>query len=178
MAVTILEITQNSEEWIKAHEQKVSGSNSDVLLSRGLDEVLKQEFGSFQGNFYTKRGHILEGEAIEIYEGVHDIKVDRPGLVKNDNFPNAVCSPDGIDGVTLLEVKCFIEKKHLSIKSIADIPFKIMSQLQFNMMICELKMACLVLYNPDIEYAKLAYREIYVRANPIIQRNFKIKLRT
>lgn len=176
MAVTILEVTQNSEEWNRLHDDLVSGSSADVLLTRGLDEAMRQDFGAFRGNYYTQRGHILEGEAIEVYEAVYNCTVQIVGFVINSKYPNGGCSPDGLDGDWLLEVKCFGEKKHLSIRKAADIPFKIMAQLQFNMMISGKKKARLILYNPDIEDNKLAFHVIEVRANPQTARNMAAKL--
>jgi hypothetical protein len=178
MSITILEIEQNSEEWLKAREGKVTGSIADNLLTRGLDEALKQNYSRFRGNFYTKRGHILEEEAIEVYEGIHDCTVQRPGMVLNDKYPNAACSPDGIDDVYLLEVKCFSEKNHTYIKNVKTIPFKIMAQLQFNMMITGLKLSKLVMYNPEIEDADEAFKEFVVKADSKIQGNMARKLQS
>lgn len=177
MSVQILEIVQGTEEWLLAREDKVTGSIADTLLTRGLDQALKQNYARFRGNFYTQRGHILEEEAIELYEAIHGVKVGRPGLITNDKFSNAACSPDGVDREFLLEVKALGEVKHLDIVKSATLPFKIMSQLQFNMMICELRVAKLIMYNPDIEDNELAYREIIIKANPRVQANFKVKLK-
>ena len=177
MAIQILEIEQNTDEWLKAREGKVSGSIADVLLTRGLDAALQENYKHFKGNYYTQRGHILEVECIEVYEGIHGVKVERPGMVINSNFHNASCSPDGIDGQYLIEVKCFNEKRHAEIVSVNSIPMKIMAQLQFNMMICELKESKLLLYNPDCDKPEDCYRELRVRANPRIQGNLKIKLK-
>jgi hypothetical protein len=169
MAVRILELKQNSPEWLEARRSHVTGSNADILLTRGLDAALRANSNSFNGNFFTKRGHILEDEAIELYEAIHECIVARPGFVINDRWPSAGCSPDGIDDIILIEVKAFAERKHLEIMDEASIPFKIMAQLQWNMMITELGIARLVLYNPDIADNDLAYREIEVAANPKVQ---------
>lgn len=176
MAIQILEITQNTDEWLKAREDKVTGSIADSLLTRGLDQALKENYKTFNGNYYTQRGHILEDEAIEVYEAIHEVTVSRVGFVINDKYPNAGCSPDGLDEDWLIEVKCFGEKKHLSIRKKKDIPFKIMAQLQFNMMISGKKKARLVMYNPDVADDDLAYCEIVVKADPAIQRNMAAKL--
>lgn len=167
---------QNSPEWIAAHKDTVTGSVADQLLTKGLDACLKQDFGSFKGNYYTQRGHILEVEAIEIYNAIYETKTDRPDFVVNDAYTNAGCSPDGIDGDWLIEVKAFGSKKHLEIQKVKDIPFKIMSQLQFNMMITELKKARLVMYNPDIEDDDLAFCVLEVKADGKIQANMAQKL--
>lgn len=176
MAIQILEVVQNTDEWLKLRENKVTGSIADSLLTRGLDQALKENYKEFRGNFYTQRGHILEDEAIEIYEAIHEVVVARVGFVVNDKFPNAGCSPDGIDNEWLLEVKCFGEKKHLEIRKHKDIPFKIMAQLQFNMMIAGKKKARLILYNPDVANDSLAYHEVAVGANPGIWKNLAAKL--
>ena len=176
MAIQILNIQQNSEEWFKAREGKASGSNGDILLTRGLEAALQENYNRFNGNYYTERGHILEAEAIEIYEAIHEVKVDRVGMVLNDKYPNASCSPDGIESVWLLEVKAF-GKKHLEIVESGSIPFKIMAQLQFNMMITGKKKSRLILYNPDVEDPKKAYFEIEVKADKDIQANMARKLR-
>lgn len=176
MAIKILEVEQNTEEWLELRKNKVTGSIADNLLTRGLDEALKENYREFRGNFYTQRGHILEDEAIEVYEAIHDCTVARVGFVVNDKWPNAGCSPDGIDGDYLLEVKCFGEKKHLDLKKHSDIPFKVMAQLQFNMMISGKKRARLVLYNPDIADDERAYHEIEVGANVGVWKNLAAKL--
>ena len=178
--LTILEVKQNSPEWYKAREGKVTGSIVEGLLTKGLDHALKQNLNRTHGNFYTQRGHILEEEAVELYEQIHDVKLQRPGMVINDLYPNAACSPDAIDLSIecLIEIKCFIAKNHNAIQNETLIPFKIMSQLQFHMMICELQVARLVMYNPDIEDHDQAYREIEVKANKAIQGNMARKLQS
>lgn len=168
---------QGSDDWLKLREGKVTGSIADNLLLNGLDEALKQNYARFKGNYYTQRGHILEEEAIEIYEHIHGVEVARPSFATNNNYPNSLCSPDGIDREYLLEVKCFGEVRHNSIRIAADIPFKIMAQLQFNMMITGLKSTILIMYNPDLEDVDEAYREIVVKADPKIQANMAEKLK-
>lgn len=179
MAIKILEIQQNSEEWLIAREGKVTGSIADNLLSHGLDHALRQNYNRFNGNYFTRRGHILEEEAIEVYEAIHGVTVSRPGMVINDKYPNAACSPDGLEGEFLIEVKCFALKKHTRIFTEKDVraEMKIMSQLQFNMMITELKKAKLVMYNPDCDNPKDCYREIIVKANATIQRHLAFQLK-
>lgn len=176
MAIQILEIEQNTEEWHRARENRATGSIADILLTKGLDEALKQNFKQFRGNYYTQRGHILEDEAIELYNEIYGTIAERPGFVINDDFPNAGCSPDGTDKGWLLEVKAFNEKRHLSITKISEIPYKIMAQIQFNMMISGLVKARLIMYNPDVEDPTQAFCVIEVKADPKIQQNFKLKL--
>ncbi len=188
MSIQIIKVKQNSPEWLELRKGKVTGSNAETLLTRNLDEAIKDNFKEFNGNYFTKRGHILEEEAIELLEAIYNCKVDRPGMVVNDKFNNASCSPDGIcwsfiwpdrpeELKVLVEVKCFGEKNHRYVKHKRNIPFKIMAQLQFNMMICELEWSILVMYNPDIEDNNEAFKVFLVKANKKIQANMREKLK-
>lgn len=168
-------VPQNSDEWLQKRVGKVTGSIANLLLTRKKKEVLKENTEFNVHSFYTERGHILEEEAIEVYESIHKVKVERPGIVVNDKYPEAQCSPDGIDNECLLEVKAYAKNKHLSITK-RNLPLKIMSQLQFNMLITGLKKSILILYNPDISDPKLAYREILIRRDLKTHNNLIRKL--
>lgn len=175
--ITIHDIPQNSTEWHDIRRNKATGSNADILLTKGLDAALRANLTSINSNYFTERGHILEAEAIELYEAIYSTQVQRPGFVVNEQYPIAGCSPDGIDGDVLLEVKCFNERKHREIAQ-GDIPLKIMAQVQFNMFICELPSARLIMYNPDIADDAMAFVVREVKRNVQIHANFVKKLFT
>lgn len=179
MAIRILEIEQNTDEWFAKRKDRVTGSIADVLLDSGIEVALRKNdsSGNWKGNYYTQRGHDLEPKALRIYEAVYETIVERPGFIENDDFPNAGCSPDGTDKEWLLEVKCFAEKRHVTIRKKSDIPYKIMSQLQFNMMISGLKKSRLIMYNPEMKDLLEAFCVIEVTANEKIQANMARKLR-
>jgi hypothetical protein len=179
MTIQVHQVQQNSDTWLKLREGKVTGSIADLLLKWGKKEaMLRNRTDEEVHNFYIDRGHILEDEAIELYEAIHKRTVERPGLVTNSRYPDASCSPDGICNKFLIEVKCFAYKNHIVIKDEASIPPKIMAQLQFNMLICGLRKARLILYNPDIDDPMVAYREIFVLKNEKIHANIKRKLKS
>lgn len=170
--ITIHQVEQGSSEWDDAREGKYTGSNAHKLLgSFGATAYAEAVKSSFGGNFHTKRGHILEDEAIELYELIERTSVDRPGYVTNSLYPRCLYSPDGIDGVYLLEVKCFTEKKHMPIFE-GDIPLTVRAQIHFGMLITGKKKARLIIYNPDLD-ASVAYKRIDIARDPAIQRNFK-----
>lgn len=150
MGISIHTVQQRSPEWFKLRNGKVTGSNAHILLSRGLwaaQDANNQK--PSDPNYYMLRGQLLEDDAIEIYEQMTGVDVLVPGFITNTKYPNAGASPDGVTGDTLIEVKAFKDIKHNSINA-KNIPFEVMAQLQFNMMICELEQADLVLYNPDL----------------------------
>ena len=169
--VTIHDVSQGSTEWHQIREGKFTGSNAHKLLRYGASEYAKTTNDSFKGNYWTKRGHILEDECLELYQSIKNISVGRPGFVTNDKFDNAGYSPDALTDDLVLEVKCFDVKKHLQVFN-SDIPLEIQAQVQYGMMICEKKLAHLVIYNPTLEPAK-AFKIIPIKANKNIQANFK-----
>lgn len=169
--LTLHNIEQRSDEWHALRDGKITASNAHKLLQYGKDKALEKS--QFVGNIYTERGQILESEALELYERVKDTNVLLVGFVTNSDYPDCGASPDAITD-RLIEVKCFNKDKHLSITS-DNIPFEVMAQVQFGMMICEMQVADLVLYNPDVE-PKNALKIIEIERDEQIINNIKSKL--
>lgn len=151
--VTIHNIDQGTNEWLEARVGKFTGSNAYKLLKYGRTDKARVEANpSFTGNYWTKRGQDLEPFAIAAYEMVKDVKVERPGFITNDDYPECLFSPDGIqwDISKLSEVKCFGEKKHTAVNR-RNIPDEIKAQLHFGKIMCELDLMVLILFNPDVD---------------------------
>jgi hypothetical protein len=174
----VINIKQNTPEWLEARKGKVTGSNAITLLTDGIDESIKKNASnSFSSNFWTERGHILEDEAIELYEAIYNVTVLRAGLVVNSRFHRAQCSPDGEDETNnaLLEVKCLMAKNHNN--EVKSPSAKYVAQANFNALICERKKALLVYYCPDDSLApELQFMVIDVTSKAI-QNNIKKKLK-
>lgn len=172
--ITIHDVEQGSPEWHALRDPLYTGSNADRVLRFGLIEYSKNAGGSFAGNFYTRRGHILEDEAIELYEEITGHTVSRPGFVTNSKYPTLGYSPDGYDetlGIPL-EVKAFNEAKHLAMFK-GDVPMKVEAQIHFGQFVWEKKGARLLVYNPDVEDPSLCLGIIDIRFNRAINNNFK-----
>lgn len=163
-------VQQNSPEWFALREPLITASNAYALLTRGKNACKNSAGGSGSG-FWAERGHILEAEALEVYEAVYGVEVERVGFVTNADFPECGYSPDGD---IYLEVKCFKDEKHLS--SIKDLPIEVICQVQFGMMITELPSAKVILYNPDIEDSSLCFVVIEVPRDERLITRFKKKL--
>ena len=195
MATITLDFTeQNTQEWLDNRANKYSGSNADKVLqfaqstrvingeTTSYAKVLKEQ--GFTGNFSTKRGHLLEDEAIDLFEAINGIKIIRDengvkvGSIFNSDYPDCLCSPDGLTDTHLIEVKCFNQEKHMKMYK-GDIPFKIKAQVHYNMMISGKKFAYLIIYHPKLDLGQdklnvnYAYKQIEFKANPLIFRNFK-----
>lgn len=149
--VTIHNTDQRTDEWLAERVGKFTGSNAHKLLRYGrCDKARVEENPAFTGNYWTKRGQDLEPFAIAAYEMVKDVKVERPGFITNDDYPECLFSPDGIVEKTLIEVKCFGEKKHLGINR-RNIPPEIQAQVHFGMLMAELDEAHLVLFSDEVD---------------------------
>lgn len=172
--VNIHNVEQNSEDWLGMRQGLITASNAVILLKKGKNAA-KGANGSDTGtNFWCERGHILEDEAIEIYEEVTGQKVERVGFVTNSKYPECGYSPDGW-GKRLIEVKCFKADKHL--ECIKDIPIPVYCQIQFGMMIAEQDQIDVIFYNPDIEDSKQCFKIVTVDKDEKIINKFKEKLK-
>jgi hypothetical protein len=169
--VTLHDVTQGTDEWQQLRAGKYTGSNAHKLLKYGTIPYSLTENTGFNGTFWTKRGNLLEAEALELYERITKAQITRPGFITNDHFPGCGFSPDALTGTAVIEVKCFDEPKHLKVLA-GDIPLEILAQIHFGMLICERKLAKLVLYNPKLE-PKKALGIISISANRSIKANFK-----
>ena len=183
--VTTHDVEQGSDLWHAARRGRYTGSNAYKLLgSFGATEYAKAVQDSFKGNFYTKRGHLLENDAVKLYERIHKDQVQICGYVLNSKYPNALYSPDGLTDTHVLEVKCFNETEHSKIYD-GNIPLKILAQIYFGMLICERKKGKLIIYNPDFakEFIKgipnenydpkKAFKIIEIKYDASILTNFK-----
>lgn len=170
--ITIHDINQNSNEWLQLRAGKFTGSGAHKLLKNGAIDYALTETGNFKGNYWTKRGHILEEEAIELYEQITDLRVSRPGFVTNSNFPTCGYSPDGLTDLRLIEVKCFDKAEHMKLVR-GEIKFTVLAQIHFGLLITGLKVADLIAYNPEMEDPKDMFAIIPVKGSRAIQSNFK-----
>lgn len=174
-------VEQGSEAWLEARRNMYTGSNAYKLLSSmDVSEYARAVQSEFKGNYWTKRGHILEDEAIELYEAIRKVKVERPGYVTNSKYSHCLYSPDGWPPVPLLEVKCFDVPNHLQLinaKTEDDLPLKIRAQLHYGLLITEKPYAELIPYNPSPELTvQQQFKIIIIKRNRNILNNLKNRI--
>lgn len=177
--ITYHYVEQGSQQWLDDRNGKYTGSNSHKLLGGiGVLEYAKSEQSGFGGNFHTKRGHVLEDEAIELYEAIYNVKIIRNdegmkiGYVTNSLYPGCLYSPDGVTTIPLLEVKCFAIDNHTKLIK-GNIDLKILSQIHYGMLITGKRIAHLIAYNPKAEKVIDKFKVIIIRYDPAIAKNFK-----
>jgi len=176
-------VKQGTDEWHGLRVQYPhTASLAYVLLTKGK-HAASNKFGVRGTGFWAERGHILEDEAIDIYESVYGVKVERIGFVTNTEYPKCGWSPDGGIGLLIvsvdghrrgIEVKCFKEEKHLA--CIDEIPTEVYAQCEFGEMIGELDDLDLIFYNPDIEDSSLCFKVHRLLPDHILFKRFRIKL--
>lgn len=165
----IHDCAQNTITWHELRKGRVTASNAWKLLQRGYKYAIEPI--NIPTNRYMQRGKDLEPEALEIYSRVKgDLDILTVGFVTNQRYPNAGASPDAVTD-RLIEVKCFNKDKHLSIDE-NNIPFEVMAQVQMQMLICDLDLCDLVLYNPDLDF-KDALKIITIKKDELIHRNIE-----
>lgn len=151
------DVEQGSEQWCKDRETMYTGSNADKLLTSSrhvriengvITNYAHAGISGFKGNFWTKRGHLLEDEAIDLYELIKNVVVRKTGYITNSLYPGCMASPDGIDNEWYLEVKSFGEKEHRKILK-GEISFKILAQIHYGMLISGKKKGRLLAYCPQ-----------------------------
>lgn len=160
---------QGSPEWHELRKDLWTGSKA-IRLLQGKPLPRDYEFG---GNIHTRRGHALEGIAIQEYERLVRKPVRRIGFVTNTVYPNAGYSPDGIQGKMLLEVKALNGKRHEKLAA-GYIPLEYLVQIYFGMIITGLRKAKLLAFNPEYKQQLTILDVFYDKA---IGNNIRNRLR-
>lgn len=167
------EIKQGTDEWLELRKNRISGTDgASILRGKTFEEILevKRNAKPFTGNYWTKRGHILEDESRNIYSEVYE-PVKTAGIITNSKYPNAIFSPDGLIGEDgLWENKSFSKDKHL--QTMEELTLEIIGQTQLGLFISERKYCDLCLFNPDLPVEQ-AYFVKRIYPIPEIQEKFK-----
>lgn len=173
------EVKQGSPEWHELRNGLLTGTDAyDILNGKGYEQIIaKKVNNSWSGNYYTRRGHVLEEEARGIYSEVYN-PITEIGFVKNDKFPLCGYSPDGFIGggeeCGLWECKAFNPERHLKVAENLD--SHIVAQIQFGLMVTEFEWCDLTLYNPDVENLDEKFIVKRIFANMDIQNALKENL--
>ena len=134
----ILQISQNSDEWLGFREEKISGTKVGKLFNKSrkvgeifdIDkpalmfyEVLAERLAvgahdAVSAADQMQRGHELEAEAVELAAQKLKLKswIRDNVWIDNDN-PNFICSPDAYENIDkpswAMEVKCLSSANHI-----------------------------------------------------------------
>lgn len=123
----IVNIDQNTDEWLEFRRGKISGSKLKDLVAKrsngrkiGFYQLLADRLEEVTDYEDARdRGHRLEEEGLEEFERVHNLEVNKNcGIWQSDINPDMIVSPDGgieVDGeyVAAVEMKCLGGARHL-----------------------------------------------------------------
>ena len=174
IVISVKDIPQGSQEWLTLRANFISGTDAyDLLKGKSIPELLaRKRNNSFAGNYYTERGHIYENEAKEIYsELVAPLK--NVGFIINDKYKYTGVSPDGVAEDHLVEVKSFLEARHLRTYKDEVLDPYINAQIQYQLFVAEMPCCNLLLYNPDLKDLSKSFLIRKVLPDPKIQQRFK-----
>lgn len=141
----IINLEQNTPEWLKFRQEKIGASDAPIILGVSpwktaykLWEEKTYGFNSFETES-MKRGKDLEESARTCFEKYTNSLV-KPQVVESLEHPWMIASLDGIDidGEFIVEIKCPNAKDHQLAKS-GKIPDKYIPQLQHQLAVVGLK---------------------------------------
>lgn len=141
----------------KLRDGKPAASRSELLTLLAIERLTGQPVETYQ-NDAMRRGSELEAEARDAYSFAAGVAVEEAGFVVYGELPNTGCSPDGIVGDGLVELKCPANMaKHLDALRNGDHAKEYRWQLQHQMLVMEAAWVDAVSYDPRYpEHLQLA----------------------
>ena len=153
-------LQQGTDEWRKVRAGKLTASNAQAISANGkgleslVYETLAEKYSSSTeegfSNAHTERGKELEETALDMYQLMNKVKVERVGFIEHDEYSG--CSPDGLIGKDGgAEVKCHGDAKHFRIivDGIDAVEKAYIWQVQMNLLVTGRKWWDLICYNPN-----------------------------
>lgn len=164
LRMRMLNLTQNSEEWLQARRGKVTASSFSKIITPAkgdkstsatvyayeiIAELMGAENESFSNGF-TEMGHEREDDARSVFEFITDLKVDQVGMIVTD-CERIGCSPDGLIGDDGgLEIKCPKASTHIKYLLDGTLPLEYKTQVQGSLMVSERDFWYFMSYHPQL----------------------------
>jgi putative phage-type endonuclease len=172
------EIEQGTDAWLQIRKGKVTASRvADVMAktktgvsaSRGnylIELALQRVTGVIEASYTNDAmawGSANEGTARVAFEVAHNVFVDQVAFVDHPTILNFGCSPDGIIGDSLLELKCpYQSAVHWSYFK-DGCPSKYYTQIQAQMSCTGAKSVWFVSFDPRMPARSQLYIEEVMR---------------
>ena len=179
------EIEQGSDSWLELRKGKVTASRvADVLAktktgvsaSRGnylIQLALERVTGVIEPSYTNDAmayGTANEQTARTAFEVAHNVFVDQVAFVDHPTIKNFGCSPDGIVGDSLLEIKCPYQSAiHWSYFK-DGCPSKYYTQIQAQMSCTGAKSVWFVSFDPRMPARSQLYIEEVLREEEFIKK--------
>ena len=179
------EVEQNTEAWLQIRKGKVTASRvADVMAktktgvsaSRGnylIELALQRVTGVIEASYTNDAmqwGKDNEQTARTAFEVAHQVFVDQVAFVDHPTIKDFGCSPDGIIGDSLLELKCpFQSAVHWSYFK-DGCPSKYYTQIQAQMSCTGAKSVWFVSFDPRMPARSQLYIEEVMRDADFIEK--------
>ena len=179
------EVEQGSDAWLEIRKGKVTASRvADVMAktktgvsaSRGnylIELALQRVTGVIEPSYTNdamQHGKDNEQTARTAFEVAHNVFVDQVAFVDHPTIKNFGCSPDGVIGDSLLELKCpYQSAVHWSYFK-DGCPSKYYTQIQAQMSCTGAKSVWFVSFDPRMPARSQLYIEEVLREEEFIKK--------
>lgn len=164
----IVDVQQNTEEWVDYRKGKISGTMLGDLYSKrgnrkiGFYDLIAQRLAlDPDDENRMERGLRLEDEAVLKFEELTGKKVERVGICVHDKYPEIINSPDGIiksggKYTEALEIKCISPARNMQAIVEDAVPNEFEAQkLQY------------FIVNPDLEKLHFMFYDPRIATKPV-----------
>ncbi len=174
----IHDLEQQSEEWFKIKELKLSSSEATAIgnNNKGLDSLARQlvrEHLAGRKNFtnnHLDRGNEYEPIARELYELETGRKIVKVGFIELDE--RVGCSTDGlIDEDGIAEIKSPDDPAYFDLLIDMKVDSGYMWQAQMEILVTKRKWVDLIYYNPNFSKNMVIFR---IYPDPVMQEKLLI----
>lgn len=172
----IIDVDQNSPEWLEARKNKITGSKLADVLPKKRGAGLKIGFYQLVADRLAiednserpdERGHSLEFEALAEFSKLTGKKTKQVGLCVSDLHENIAVSPDALipdaDGLfsEAVEIKCLSSARHIEAMCENKVPSEYYEQVvQYFIVNDDLKKLYFVFYDPRIAARPMFWIEV------------------
>ncbi len=151
MPIIIDSFTQKSPEWYAARAGNPGASSiSKIITSTGQISKQREDYlfqlagekitGQCEESFCSQamlNGIAREDTARSLFEMVYGVEVRQVGIVYKDEWKLFHCSPDGLPGDSVLELKCPMLKTHVRYLLDGKLPTDYFGQVQMSLYVTE-----------------------------------------
>jgi len=164
----IIQVEQNSPEWLELRKGKITGSKlKDIVTLKGngtkigfyqliADRLAVENTLEEDEEKEHDRGHRLEDEALALFSEMTGKTVTKGGMWISEENENIACSPDGsiYEGDIIpeaAEVKCLKSARHIEALITQEIPSEYTAQkIQYFILNEDLQKLYFLFYDPRV----------------------------
>jgi len=183
--IIVKDLIQGSPEWFAEKIGKPSASNASKIITNDgkpskqregyLYELAAEAITGRQENGYKngamEQGQEREDESRKMFELMHDVEIEKVGVVYKDEKKRFLCSPDGMAKDFGLELKNPFSKTQVKYLLDGELPNEYFGQVQFSLYVTGFKSWWFLSYvpvmrplilevRPDMAYQKSLAKEL------------------